>query len=350
MIQTAKLDIRKCSLPDLQAFFENQGEKKFRARQVWEWLWKKGAHTFDEMSNLSLSLREKLGAHFLIQSIAEDKVQRSADGTIKTRYRLHDGHMIESVLIPVPEEKRFTVCVSCQVGCSLSCSFCATGQMKRVRNLDPAEIFDQVVLVNRQSLETFGHPLTNIVFMGMGEPLLTYANVMEAIGRITAPDGLEMSPRRITVSTAGIAKMIRKLADDEVKFNLALSLHAADDTKRNEIMPINEQNDLDSLMDAIDYFYRKTKNRISYEYIALRDFNDGIRDAANLVRLCKRFPVRVNIIEYNPVDGVNFEKSAEDRIDQFAAYLRREDIMVTVRRSRGKDIDAACGQLANKET
>ena len=350
MIQTAKLDIRKCSLPDLQAFFENQGEKKFRARQVWEWLWKKGAHTFDEMSNLSLPLREKLGAHFLIQSIAEDKVQRSADGTIKTRYRLHDGHMIESALIPVPEEKRFTVCVSCQVGCSLSCSFCATGQMKRVRNLDPAEIFDQVVLVNRQSLETFGHPLTNIVFMGMGEPLLTYANVMEAIGRITAPDGLEMSPRRITVSTAGIAKMIRKLADDEVKFNLALSLHAADDTKRNEIMPINEQNDLDSLMDAIDYFYRKTKNRISYEYIALRDFNDGIRDAANLVRLCKRFPVRVNIIEYNPVDGVNFEKSAEDRIDQFAAYLRREDIMVTVRRSRGKDIDAACGQLANKET
>lgn len=350
MIQTeAKLDIRKCSLQDLEAFFENQGEKKFRARQVWEWLWKKGVRSFEDMSNLSLPLREKLGAHFLIQAIVEDKVQRSRDGTIKTRFRLHDGHMIESVLIPVPDEKRFTVCVSCQVGCSLTCSFCATGKMKRVRNLDPAEIFDQVVLVNEQSLEVFGHGLTNIVFMGMGEPLLAYSNVIDAIARITAPDGLEMSPRRITVSTAGIAKMIRKLADDEVRFNLALSLHAADDAKRNEIMPINEQNDLDSLMDAIDYFYRKTKNRISYEYIALRDFNDSLRDAVNLVRLCRRFPVRVNIIEYNTVEGVPFEKSAEERIDLFAAHLRKEGVMVTVRRSRGKDIDAACGQLANKQ-
>ncbi|MBK7406775.1 MAG: 23S rRNA (adenine(2503)-C(2))-methyltransferase RlmN [Saprospirales bacterium] len=346
---TAKLDIRKCSLPDLEAVMENLGEKKFRARQVWEWLWKKGVRSFEEMSNLSKPLREQLQAQFLIQAIVEDKVQRSHDGTIKTRFRLHDGHLVESVLIPVPDENRFTVCVSCQVGCSLTCSFCATGQMKRVRNLDPAEIYDQVVLVNQQSLETFEHPLTNIVFMGMGEPLLAYSSVLESIDRITAPDGLNMSPRRITVSTAGIAKMIRKMADDGVKFNLALSLHAADDTKRNEIMPINEQNDLASLVDAIDYFYQKTKNRISYEYIAFRDFNDSLRDAANLARLCRRYPVRVNIIEYNPVDGVLFEKADETRIDQFAAYLRKEGIMVTVRRSRGKDIDAACGQLANKQ-
>ena len=350
MIETAtKLDIRKLSLPDLEAFFENQGEKKFRARQVWEWLWKKGARSFDDMSNLSKPLREILQAHFLIHGIVEDKVQRSFDGTIKTRFRLHDGHLIESVLIPVPEENRYTVCVSCQVGCSLTCSFCATGRMKRVRNLDPAEIYDQVVLVNEQALQTFGHPLTNIVYMGMGEPLLAYSNVMESIERITAPDGLGMSPRRITVSTAGIAKMIRKLADDETKVNLALSLHAADDGKRNEIMPINEQNDLASLVNAIDYFYRKTKNRISYEYIAFQGFNDTLHDAARLARLCKRFPVRVNIIEYNPIDGATFEKSAEDRIDAFAASLRKEGVMVTVRRSRGKDIDAACGQLANKE-
>lgn len=233
-------------------------------------------------------------------------------------------------------------------GCSLTCKFCATGQMKRVRNLDPAEIYDQVVLVNEQSLQTFGHPLTNIVYMGMGEPLLAYSNVMESIERITAPDGLGMSPRRITVSTAGIAKMIRKMADDGAKVNLALSLHAADDAKRDEIMPINEQNDLRSLMDAIDYFYQTTKNRISYEYIALRGFNDSLQDASNLVRLCRRFPVRVNIIEYNPIDGASFEKSEEDQIDAFAAHLRRHDVMVTVRRSRGKDIDAACGQLANK--
>jgi len=344
-----KLDIRKCSLSDLEAVMENLGEKKFRARQVWEWLWKKSAHSFDAMSNLSKSLREQLKDRFLILAIEEDKVQYSSDGTIKTRFRLHDGHLIESVLIPVPDEKRFTVCVSCQVGCSLSCSFCATGQMKRVRNLDPAEIYDQVVLVNRQCLETFDHPLTNIVFMGMGEPLLAYSSVLEGIDRITAPDGLNMSPRRITLSTAGIAKMIRKLADDEVKFNLALSLHAAEDGKRNEIMPINEQNDLQSLVSAIEYFYRKTRNRISYEYIAFQNFNDTLRDAAKLARLCKRYPVRVNIIEYNPIDGVSFEKADEDRIDQFAAYLRKEGVMVTVRRSRGKDIDAACGQLANKK-
>ena len=185
--------------------------------------------------------------------------QKSEDGTIKSRSRLHDGHLIESVLIPVPSDNRYTVCVSSQVGCSLTCSFCATGRMKRVRNLDASEIYDQVVLVNQQAMETFGHPLTNIVYMGMGEPLLAYKSVMESIKMITSPDGLNMSPRRITVSTAGIAKMIRKLADDEVKFNLALSLHAADDEKRDEIMPINEQNNLAVIMDAIEYFYQKTK-------------------------------------------------------------------------------------------
>jgi 23S rRNA (adenine2503-C2)-methyltransferase len=221
--------------------------------------------------------------------------------------------------------------------------------MDRIRNLDAAEIYDQVLLVNRQSLETYGHPLTNIVFMGMGEPLLAYGNVMASIERITAADGLGMSPKRITVSTAGIAKMIRKLADDEVKFNLALSLHAADDLKRNEIMPINETNNLEVLVDALEHFYKKTRNRISYEYIAFCNFNDTIKDAANLAALCRRFPVRVNIIEYNPIEGALFSKSSEDRIDTFAQYLREQGIMITVRRSRGKDIDAACGQLANKE-
>lgn len=343
-----KIDIRKRTLEELTDVLVGMGEKKFRAKQIYEWLWKKSAKSFDEMTNLSKNLRQFLKENFVINNIATDQVQRSSDGTIKSRFQLHDGPMIESVLIPVPIDNRFTVCVSSQVGCSLSCKFCATGQMKRLRNLDAAEIYDQVVAVNQQAQETFQHPLTNIVYMGMGEPLLAYKNVLKSIEHITSPKGLNMSPKRITVSTAGIAKMIKKLADDGVRFNLALSLHAADDIKRNEIMPINEQNNLDALMDALAYFYRKTHNRISYEYITFQNFNDSLVDAANLVRLCKRFPVRVNIIEYNPIDGLPFLKSAEHRIDEFAKYLRERDIMVTVRRSRGKDIDAACGQLANK--
>ena len=346
---TTKKDIRQLSQLELEDLFREIGEPKFRAQQVHEWLWKKGAHSFDAMTNLSKKLREYLNEHFAINAITVDKLQYSEDGTIKSRFRLYDEHLIESVLIPVPTDNRYTVCVSSQVGCSLSCTFCATGRMKRVRNLDAGEIYDQVVLVNRQAEETFGHPLTNIVYMGMGEPLLAYKNVLESVERLTSPDGLNMSPRRITISTAGIAKMIKKLADDGVKFNLALSLHAADDEKRNQIMPINEQNNLNSLMEALRYFYRMTRNRISYEYIAFQNFNDSLEDAARLAELCRHFPVMVNIIEYNPIDGAPFLQAAEHRIDDFAKYLRDQGVMVTVRRSRGKDIDAACGQLANKE-
>ena len=345
-----KKDIRALSKADLEDVALAAGEPKFRAKQIYEWLWQKGAHDFEAMTNLSKTLRQYLSENFVINHIRIDKVQKSSDGTMKTRFRLHDGHLIESVLIPVPHDNRFTVCVSSQVGCSLTCSFCATGRMKRLRNLDAAEIFDQVWLVNQQAMEHFGHGLTNIVYMGMGEPLLAYSSMIESIERISAPDGLNMSPKRITISTAGIAKMIRKLADDNSKVNLALSLHAADDTKRNEIMPINESNNLDELMAALTYFYRKTGNRVSYEYIAFQNFNDSLEDAADLVKLCKKnFPVRVNIIEYNPIDNAPFLKSAEENISRFADYLSKKDVVVTVRRSRGRDIDAACGQLANKE-
>jgi len=349
MTNTKKQDIRQLTLPELTDYFIAKGEKKFRAKQVYEWLWQKSARSFSEMTNLSKDLRIRLEGEFELTPIHTDKIQHSNDGTIKTRFKLHDEHLIESVLIPVPSEDRFTVCVSSQVGCSLTCSFCATGRMTRKRNLDAAEIYDQVAIVNEQTIEKYGRPLTNIVYMGMGEPLLAYKNVLKSIEHITSPEGLNMSPKRITVSTAGIAKMIRKLADDGVKFNLALSLHAADDTKRNEIMPINEQNDLESLMDALKYFYKKTRNRITYEYIAFDHFNDSLDDARRLVKLCKYFPVKVNIIEYNPIDNAPFEKSDEDRLDQFANYLNNNDVQVTVRRSRGRDIDAACGQLANKE-
>ncbi len=349
MDKTAKLDIRLLSLDQLIEYLEAKGEKKFRAKQVYEWLWQKSARSFEEMTNLSKALRETLNLDFYLRPIVEDKVQHSNDGTIKSRFRLHDGHLIESVLIPVAHDNRFTVCVSSQVGCSLTCSFCATGRMERKRNLDAGEIYDQVVLVNQQCLEKFGKPLTNIVYMGMGEPLLAYKQVMQSIEHITSPQGLHMSPKRITVSTAGIAKMIRKLADDEVKFNLALSLHAADDEKRNEIMPINESNKLAVLMEALEYFYLNTKNKITYEYIAFQRFNDSMDDARNLAKLCKRFPVKINVIEYNPIDGAPFERSDAERVDRMASFIRSQNIAITVRKSRGRDIDAACGQLANKE-
>jgi 23S rRNA (adenine2503-C2)-methyltransferase len=343
-----KKDIRLLTREEMKQVLSALGEKPFRAAQIWQWLWQKHARSFHEMTNLSNPLRDLLEENFVIRPIQADKSQFSEDGTIKSRFRLHDGHLIEAVLIPVPDDRRFTVCVSCQVGCSLTCAFCATGKMKRIRNLDPGEIVDQVVMMNARCMEVFDHPVTNIVYMGMGEPLLAYDPVMKSIDLITSPDGLGMSPKRITVSTAGIAKMIRKLADDEVRFKLALSLHAADDQKRNTIMPINEQNNLEVLMDALAYFYQKTGNRITYEYIALRGVNDTLADAENLLKLTRRFPVKVNIIEYNPIEGEEFEKSDEGVINTFVAYLASKGVNITLRRSRGKDIDAACGQLANK--
>ena len=347
--ESTKIDIRTLEKEAIAKYLTEQfDEPRFRANQIWKWLWQKGATSFAEMTDLSKSLRERLSTFFEIRALVVDQMQHSTDGTIKTRFRLHDGHFVESVLIPVPADRRYTVCVSSQVGCSLSCKFCATGQMKRARNLDASEIFDQVFMVNRQALDTFDHPLTNIVYMGMGEPLLAYQSVLKSIERISAPDGLHMSPKRITVSTAGIAKMIKRLADDQVKVNLALSLHAADDAKRNEIMPINEQNSLVVLQEALHYFYQKTQNKITLEYIAFQNFNDQGVDAENLARFCSSFPSITNIIEYNPINGFNMVKTSADRLEAFARHLSRLGVSVTVRRSRGKDIDAACGQLANK--
>jgi 23S rRNA (adenine2503-C2)-methyltransferase len=341
-----KIDIRKLNLAQLKDHFETMGEKSFRATQVYQWIWKNSALSFDAMTNLSLPLRELLNKQFFIDGISTDDVQRSKDGTIKSRFTLIDGYKIEGVLIPT--EKRATACVSSQVGCSLTCKFCATGQMDRKRNLSAGEIYDQVVAINQQSLEKYERPLTNIVYMGMGEPLLNYANVLESIEKITSPEGLGISTKRITVSTAGVAKMIKKLADDGVKFNLALSLHAANDNKRDQIMPINESNKLDVLMEALQYFYDKTGNEITYEYIAFDGFNDSIDDARQLLALCRNFPVKVNIIEYNKVENVVYNKASQEKVDAFAAYLESNRIVCNVRRSRGKDIDAACGQLANK--
>ncbi len=343
------LDIRLTAPEKIQEWLQNQNEPKFRGQQIQEWIWMKQARSFDEMTNLPKNLREKLDLDFEFKPMVIDLQQKSNDGTIKTRFRLYDGNLIESVLIPVVEDNRFTVCVSTQVGCSLTCKFCATGRMGRIRNLDYPEIYDQVVMVQELCREIYGHPLTNIVYMGMGEPLLNYSNTMKSIEYITSPKGLGMSPSRITVSTAGIAKMIRKMADDGSKVNLALSLHAPNDEKRNEIMPINDQNGIDVLMEALLYFFQKTKNRITYEYLALEGFNDSVDDAKLLATLTKKFPVRVNVIEYNTVSGIDFHKTSEKQLNLFANTLTRNDVNITVRKSRGKDIDAACGQLANVE-
>ena len=342
-------NIRHLSLQDLEQYFEEMGEKKFRARQVYEWLWQKHAMSFADMTNLSKDLRQKLGETFTLPALTTDATQYSADGTVKSRFKTHDGHLVEGVLIPTTS--RYTACVSSQIGCSLSCKFCATGYIDRKRNLDFDEIYDEVVLINQQCERIHGKKLSNIVFMGMGEPLLNYKNVLKAIERITSPDGLAMSPRRITVSTAGVAKGIRQLGDDKVKFKLALSLHAANDAKRHEIMPVNDSNNIKTLIEALNYFYKQTGNEITFEYILFKDFNDSLKDADELIKIYRQVPADlINIIEYNPIDFARFEKPEEAKVQAFMEYLEKHRVNVRLRRSRGKDIDAACGQLANKDS
>lgn len=346
-MKSDKKNIRHLSLPALQEYFGSIDEKAFRAKQVYEWLWLRHATSFEAMTNLSKDLRHKLEENFVLPAVKVDATQHSNDGTIKSRFRLHDNHLVEGVLIPT--DTRQTACVSSQVGCSLSCKFCATGYMDRKRNLDFDEIYDEVALINQQALEHNEKKLTNIVFMGMGEPLLNYKNVLQSIERITAPDGLGMSPKRVTVSTAGVAKMIRQLGDDQVRFNLALSLHAANDKKRSEIMPINDSNNLKELIAALNHFYKATGNEISFEYILFRDFNDSKQDADELIKIYRQVPADlVNIIEYNPIDNARFQKPDAETAEDFMDYLAKNRVNARLRRSRGKDIDAACGQLANK--
>ena len=341
-----KKDIRALSKEQLRNFFTDNGDKAFRGNQVYEWLWQKSAHSFDVMTNLSKETRQMLEANFVINHTLVDQMQRSSDGTIKNAVKLHDGLIVESVLIPT--KSRTTACVSSQVGCSLDCKFCATARLKRMRNLNPDEIYDQVVAIDEQSRLYHNRPLSNIVFMGMGEPLMNYNNVIKSIEKITSPEGLGMSPKRITVSTSGVPKMIRKMADDEVKFNLAVSLHSAIDDVRTSIMPFNSTFPLQDLRDSLEYWYGKTKNRITYEYVVWKGINDTQEAVNALVKFCRFAPSKVNLIEYNPIDDGDFQQANQDAIQMYIQTLEKNGITVTVRRSRGKDIDAACGQLANK--
>lgn len=339
-------DIRAFTKEQLRDFFVAEGDKAFRGDQVYEWLWRKGAHSFEDMTNISKETRQMMQAHFVINHIRVDQMQRSSDGTIKNAVKLHDDLTVESVLIPT--NKRTTACVSSQVGCSLDCHFCATAKLKRMRNLNPDEIYDQVVAIDNESRLYFDKPLSNIVFMGMGEPLMNYKNVLLAIEKITSKEGLGMSPKRITVSTSGVPKMIRKLADDEVKFKLAVSLHSAIDEVRTSIMPFNATFPLKDLREALEYWYSKTQSRITYEYVVWNGINDRMQDVEALVKFCKYVPCKVNLIEYNSIGEDKFMQAPEEITNLYVHHLEKNGITVTVRRSRGKDIDAACGQLANK--
>lgn len=343
-----KQNIRLLTDSEWETLLEKSGEKAFRLKQLREWLLAKNAGSFEEMSNLSKEFRNFLTENYFIDKVALAEKQISNDKTIKCAFETHDKKVIEGVLIPT--SKRMTACISSQVGCSLACKFCATGRLKRLRNLTSWEIYDQVYTIREMAKNQYNIDLSNIVYMGMGEPLLNYKATLESIEMISSEKGMGMSPKRITVSTAGIAKMIKQLGDDEVKFNLALSLHAANDDKRNEIMEINESNNLAALAEALRYFYEKTSTRVTYEYIIFKDFNDEVQDAVELAAFCKNIPCKVNIIEYNPIDDGGFEQASEEKVNAFAAYLESKNIIVNIRRSRGKDIDAACGQLANKNT
>jgi 23S rRNA (adenine2503-C2)-methyltransferase len=289
-----------------------------------------------------------LEEHFVINNVEVDYMQKSQDGTIKNAVKLHDGLTVESVLIPT--FSRTTACVSSQVGCSLNCKFCATAQLKRMRNLNPDEIYDQVVAIDKESRIYNNMPLSNIVYMGMGEPLMNYNNVIKSIEKITSPEGLGMSPKRITVSTSGVPKMIKRLADDQVKFNLAVSLHSARQEVRTQIMPFTATFNLVDLKESLIYWFQKTKKRVTYEYIVWDGINDTQADIDALIDFCRAIPCKVNIIEYNPIDSEEqFQQANDMAVANYVTQLEKHGFTVTVRHSRGKDIDAACGQLANKQ-
>ncbi len=339
-------DIRELDEQEIREYLLRQDEKSFRARQIMEWLWKKSVNDFDRMSNLPADLRNSLKENFSIRSLSFRTEQVSRDKTRKYGFSESGGGLVESVLIPSRE--RVTACISSQTGCKLNCRFCATALISDRRDLSAGEIYDQVSLLQGYSGRHFGRGLTNLVFMGMGEPLLNYSGVLRSIHFITSTVGMGMSPRRITLSTAGLVDGINRLAADRVKFDLAISLHSANNEKRNRIMPVNRSNPLSALAEAIRNFTRETGRRITYECLLMKDFNDSLEDAQELAEFCRISPCKVNLIEFNEVPGIPYKRTTPERMQAFGEFLEARNMIVNIRRSRGADIEAACGQLAGK--
>tara|TARA_B100000242_G_scaffold294394_1_gene277148 strand:+ start:3727 stop:4767 length:1041 start_codon:yes stop_codon:yes gene_type:complete len=341
-----KIDIRSFKKKELIKFLGNFNYEPYRAQQILNRVNDQQIDSFEKINNIPKDLIQLLNENFFLSNTIIHKFQKSSDLTMKFSIKLHDNLIIEAVLIPT--EKRITACVSSQVGCSLDCNFCATSRLKRIRNLESYEIYDQIMLLNNESLKSFSKPISNIVFMGMGEPLLNYNNVINSIDLISGNQGLGISKKKITLSTSGIYKMIKKMADDNVKFNLAISLHSAIEQTRNQIMPFSKSFSLKKLIDSLEYWYLKTKIKITFEYLVWKDINDDFEHINALVKICKRIPSKVNLIEYNSIRDKRFISADQIWIDNYVNSLYENNIQVSVRRSRGKDIDAACGQLANK--
>ena len=345
-----KKDIKSLSLSEIQDFIEQIGDKKFRSKQIYEWLWKKNTASFDEMTNIPQKLREKLSENFTINPIKITyQVKSQRDNSSKFAFLTFDDLYIEGVLIPSKNAKRVTACISTQVGCPLACKFCATGTMGLKRNLTASEIYEQVFLLNEQSIKIYGRKLTNIVVMGMGEPLLNYDNLIKALNFVTGEAGLAMSPQRITVSTVGIVDAIKRLADENPKFNLAISLHSAINENRSEIMPVNKSNPLPELIEALKYFHKKTGKRITFEYLLINNITDTEKHYKALAQFCKNFPSKINLIEFNQVEHIDYKPSTKEKTRKFYDYLTSKNLVVTIRKSKGQDINAACGQLALKK-
>jgi 23S rRNA (adenine2503-C2)-methyltransferase len=339
-------DIRSISLEQLNKFVEKNNFPLYRSNQIFNWINKSSVKSFDDMTNLPMNLIDLLKENFRLNFSQISNKQISIDSTMKFAIKLHDKLLVESVLIPSGD--RITACVSSQVGCSLDCEFCATSKLSRMRNLESYEIFDQIILLNEQSIENYSLPISNIVFMGMGEPLLNYNNVINSINLITGREGIEISNKKITLSTSGISKMIYKMADDNVKFNLAISLHSAIESTRNKIMPFSKSFPLNQLIKSLEYWYENTKRKVTFEYLIWKGINDDFEHINALVKICKRVPSKVNLIEYNSIDDPRFSKADELWVNKYLNILKENKVSVSIRRSRGKDIQAACGQLANK--
>jgi 23S rRNA (adenine2503-C2)-methyltransferase len=345
--KSSKTDIKSLQFEELDQKVREFGEPPYRAQQIVDWLYQKRAQAFEEMSDLPREFRSKLAEQFEFSKIDIVRVLGSRDTTRKFLFRLNDDSLIETVLIPASpalygsRSDRRTICISTQVGCAYGCKFCASGLEGFSRNLKPNEIVDQIIAVERES----GEKIDNIVFMGMGEPLANFENLIRAIRIINARWGIGIGARRITVSTSGLAPQIRKLADEPLQIRLAISLHGATDAVRGQIMPINRRYNLETLLAACDYYVSRKKQRLTFEYILIADVNDSDEQARPLARHAKRLSAKVNLIPYNTVHGLPWSRPAQDRQEAFLSILRERGVAAILRREKGHDIDAACGQL-----